>query len=248
MRSTLKKVGLSSSEAKKAATRAQDDKRIAQIAANADAYAREGKDVQTKLISLAIDDPEAVGFVLDWPEKYPAKDGEAYTDDVDKGTVPQLYQWDERWGYTTYSGTTFARTGCAPTALSMVYMGLTGKTDKTPYDMGQLAHADGYESPHNGTVGDFFTDDASKLGLSCQRLDIDAAALQSWLRQGGVVICNVGAGDFTDGGHFIVITGMDKKGKLTIRDPYSSVRSAKHWNTNRILGQTIALYGFTAAE
>lgn len=248
VKATLKKVGLSTAEANKAAKAAEDDKRISQIAANADAYKKEGKDVQTKLLELAADDPEAVDFVLNWPDRYPDDKGKSYDGKVKKGTIPQLYQWDERWGYTTYSGTTFARTGCGPTALSMVYMGLTGKTDKTPYDMGQLARADGYESPHNGTVGDFLTDDAPKLGLSCQKLDTDATALQSWLQQGGVVICNVGAGDFTDGGHFFVITGLDKKGKLTIHDPYSSVRSAKHWNVNRILGQTVALYGFTAAN
>lgn len=247
VKSALRNAGLSKAEATKGARLSQSDTRIAQIAGNADAYKKDGTEVQKKLLELAIDDPEAIDFVLDWPDRYPAASGEAYTDKVTKGTIPQLYQWDQRWGYTTYSGATFARTGCAPTALAMVYMGLTGNEDKTPYDMAQLAREDGYESPHDGTVGDFLTDDAEKLGLTCQTLVIDETALRTWLDQGGVIICNVGAGDFTDGGHFFVITGIDKKGKLTIHDPYSSVRSAKHWGINRILNQTIALYGFTAA-
>lgn len=244
----LKAAGIDGTVAQAAGKLSESDSRFAQIAQNIDAYRKDGAAVQKKLVKLAVDDPEAIDFVVNWPDSYPQKTGAAYDGTVKKGQIPQLYQWDERWGYTTYSSTSFALTGCCPTSLSMVYMGLTGKTDKTPYDMGVLAGKDGYESKNEGTVGDFLTNDASKLGLICEKIDIDSGTLKYYLKQGYVVICNVGAGDFTDGGHYFVITGLDGKGKLTINDPYSSVRAAKHWGIARVLNQTIALYAFTTAD
>lgn len=244
----LKDAGIDKTVAEQAGKLSESDSRFAQIARNIAAYRKDGTAVQKKLVKLAVDDPEAIDFVANWPEAYPQKTGAAYDGTVKKGQIPQLYQWDERWGYTTYSSTSFALTGCCPTSLSMVYMELTGKTDKTPYDMGVLAGKDGYESKNEGTIGDFLTNDASKLGLVCEKIDIDSGTLKYYLKQGYVVICNVGAGDFTDGGHYFVITGLDDKGKLTIHDPYSSVRSAKHWGIARVLNQTIALYAFTTAD
>lgn len=246
--SALKGAGIDNAVAEQAGKLSENDSRFVQIAENIDAYRKDGAAVQRKLVKLAVDDPEAIGFVTKWPDSYPQKAGTAYDGTVEKGQIPQLYQWDERWGYTTYSSTSFALTGCCPTSLSMVYMGLTGKTDMTPYDMGVLAGKDGYESKHEGTIGDFLTDDAAKLGLTCRKIDLDSDSLKYYLHRGYVIICNVGAGDFTDGGHYFVITGLDDQGKLTIHDPYSSVRSAKHWNIARVLNQTIALYAFTTPD
>ena len=53
--------------------------------------------------------------------------------------IPRFYQWDELWGYTVYSGTAFGLTGCCPTCLAMVYQGVTGNTDLSPYDLGEVA-------------------------------------------------------------------------------------------------------------
>lgn len=244
----LKGAGIDCTIAEQAGKLSEKDDRLGRIAQNIDAYRKDGSAVQKKLMKLAVDDPEAIDFVVGWPGSYPQKTGATYDGTVEKGQIPQLYQWDTRWGYTTYSGTSFALTGCCPTSLSMVYMGLTGKTDMTPYDLGVLAGKDGYESKNEGTIGDFLTDDATKLGLVCRKIDIDSGTLKYYLDRGYVVICNVGAGDFTDGGHYFVITGLDDQEKLTIHDPYSSVRSAKHWNIARVLNQTIALYAFTTPD
>jgi hypothetical protein len=187
--------------------------------------------------------------VANWPEAYPQKTGAAYDGTVKKGQIPQLYQWDERWGYTTYSSTSFALTGCCPTSLSMVYMELTGKTDKDA-----LRHGACWPEK-TATRARTRAPSATSLRTTrrswawvCEKIDIDSGTLKYYLKQGYVVICNVGAGDFTDGGHYFVITGLDDKGKLTIHDPYSSVRSAKHWGIARVLNQTIALYAFTTAD
>lgn len=223
------------------------DMRIAEIVNNAEAYAVDGAARQAKLFKLAAEEPDAIDYVHDLPESYPAKKGEAYKEDVAKGEIPLLMQWDQRWGYTTYCGSFFGATGCCPTTLSMVYMGLTGETDKTPYDMAQLSVKNGFAVDGEGTVSSFLTFAAPELGLGCEEFYPDADELLSYLEQGYPVIVNVGEGDFTDSGHFIVAVGVDENGKVIVNDPYSSVKSAKAWSADKIASQSIGMYAFYEA-
>lgn len=225
---------------------AQTSDDAAWVAAHPDAYAVDGDAVQYKLLKLAATEPEAVPFVRAFPDDYPAESALG-TDEPTAGEVPRLYQWDSRWGSTVYSSTTFALTGCCPTSLSMVYQGLTGKGDLSPYDMGERASAGGYETAFDGTDSSFLVNEAASLGLSCQEVAADARSVRSALEDGAVLICNVGPGDFTDNGHFFVITGIDGDGGLSINDPYSAVRSGKTWSVDEVLGQTKALWAYRLA-
>lgn len=219
---------------------------VAWIAAHPDAYAGDGEAVQHKLLKLAAVEPEAVPFVRTFPDAYPAESALG-TDDPASGEVPRLYQWDSRWGSTVYSSTAFALTGCCPTSLSMVYQGLTGKGDLSPYDMGKRASDGGYETAFDGTDATFLVNEAASLGLSCEALAADADSVRSALEGGAVLICNVGPGDFTDNGHFFVITGIDDEGNLAINDPYSAERSNRAWDVDTVLGQTIGLWAYRLA-
>lgn len=219
---------------------------VAWIAAHPDAYAGDGEAVQHKLLKLAAVEPEAVSFVRTFPDAYPAESALG-TDDPASGEVPRLYQWDSRWGSTVYSSTAFALTGCCPTSLSMVYQGLTGKGDLSPYDMGKRASDGGYETAFDGTDATFLVNEAASLGLSCEALAADADSVRSALEGGAVLICNVGPGDFTDNGHFFVITGIDDEGNLVINDPYSAERSNRAWDVDTVLGQTIGLWAYRLA-
>lgn len=216
------------------------------IAAHPQAYAVDGEAVQYKLLKLAATEPEAVSSVRQFPDAYPASEAGA-CDEARKGEVPRLYQWDSRWGFTVYSSTTFALTGCCPTALSMVYQGLTGKSDLSPYDMGVRAKQGGYMATFDGTDSSFLTNEAASLGLSCQPIGVDAGSLRSALESGAVVICNVGPGDFTDNGHFFVITGLADDGTLKVNDPYSAQRSDRTWSIDQVIGQTKALWAYRLA-
>lgn len=220
------------------------------IAENADSYATDGDAVQTKLLTLATNEPAAVGFVREWPDKYPQEQpsGDASTpsEEGSQTKVPRLYQWDTRWGYTVYSSTTFALTGCCPTAFAMVYQGVTGNTDKSPYDMGEMAGELGYATDYNGTEGTFLSEAASQLGFTCSSLDVVGENISTSLNEGNVLILNVGPGDFTTSGHYIVACGLTDDGHVIINDPYSSENSNKTWELGTLVGQTKAIYSFSA--
>ena len=177
------------------------------VASHPDSYTADGTAVQGKLLRLAGNEPEAASFVRDWPNMYPQDkpSGDASTPSAESKTnVPRLYQWDKRWGYTQYSSTTFALTGCCPTSFAMVYQALTGLTDKSPYDMGVIATNGGFETQYDGTDTKFLFSAAEQLGLTCNQLNPQPSNLTAPLSAGQVLIINVGPGDFTQNGHFIV--------------------------------------------
>lgn len=229
---------------------ASSNESLSWIASHPSDYATDGETVQAKLLTLAAKEPAAVSFVRDWPEKYPQEQasGDASTPSEEGSAtkVPRLYQWDTRWGYTEYSSTTFALTGCCPTAFAMVYQGVTGNTDKSPYDMGQLAAELGYATDYNGTEGTFLSEAASQLGFSCTSLDVVGENVATSLNEGSVLILNVGPGDFTTSGHYIVACGLTDDGEVIINDPFSSVNSNKAWALDTLLSQTTAIYSFSA--
>jgi hypothetical protein len=222
---------------------AQTDTDAAWIAAHPDSYTVDGSIVQYKLLKLAAVDPAARSFVREWPEKYPQETGEKASA-VNSGEIPLLHQWDKRWGYTLYCNTTFALTGCCPTSFAMVYQGLTGDNSQTPYTFGVWADEHGYMDEYNGTDTGFLWAAASAFGLNMDSVSVSSSSLISALNSGRVVICNVGPGDFTTTGHFIVITGLDSSGQLIINDPFSSVRSEKRWDADTVISQTKALWAF----
>ena len=170
------------------------------IAQNPDKFAMDGIEVQAKLLKLAADEPAAQQYVRNFVDKYPMKtpqNGQVKTVATGR-SIPRFYQWDELWGYTTYSGTAFGLTGCCPTCLAMVYQGITGNHDLSPYDMGELAVRDGYATEYEGTYASFLVDEAETLGLPVSSLDITEKALKNALQSNQAVIVNFAPGYFTE--------------------------------------------------
>ena len=228
------------------------------IAAHPSAFAIDGVEVQYKVLKLAADEPSAIDYVRNFPTSYPqesvnedkslAMSTSSPSSGVPDTSIPHFYQWDRRWGYTTYSGAAFGLTGCGPTSMAMVYQGLTGKTDKNPYDMGKFADEGGYMSEYEGTVGTFFTETAEQLGLECEELYPDVESLKSALDHDKVVIINLAPGYFTATGHYVVATGLAKDGKAIINDPYSVERSSQTWDLDLLASQAYVMYGYEKAR
>lgn len=160
------------------------------------------------------------------------------------GQLPYLYQIDEQWADEPYAGGTIAKNGCGPTALAMVYVYFTGATNMGPVEMCAFAEREGY-SQDGATLWSFMTEGAAQLGLHSEELPADPSRVISELRAGHPVICIMGPGDFTTTGHFIVLSGVDDEGNVTVHDANSAANSAKSWDVEDILAQCRCLWAFS---
>ena len=188
--------------------------------------------------------PEALEWAAEYFYYWDKQLDDDITADVEASDYPLLLQWDKRWGYRLYGNNYMANNGCGPTALSIVYAGLTGKSDMTPHDVAVYSINNGLYVPNVGTKWDMMLYGGQYLGLKVEELDLDAAKAKKALQDGKALICKVGPGDFTTGGHFIVVTGIDENNQVTIRDPNSRVRSEQTWDFGRIMGQTDFIWSY----
>lgn len=164
--------------------------------------------------------------------------------DVTAGEVPLLLQWDKRWGYAYYGTDYMGLNGCAPTALTIVYAGLTGNTDVNPYDMARYSEENGLYLSGQGTKWELMETGGRYLGLRVQRIWKDENAIRQALADGKLLTVRVGEGDFTDGGHFLVVCGIDENDMLEIRDPNSREKSGQLWEFERIMEQATCFWSF----
>ena len=162
-----------------------------------------------------------------------------------RGTVPALYQIDPQWADEPYAGGTIRENGCGPTCLSMVYVALTGNTDRDPAAMARFSEEGGHVAD-NMTAWTLMTDGAAQLGLTSTELPADAGSVRDELSQGHPIICSVRPGDFTQTGHFIVLVGIDTDGSVIVHDPNSAARTQQSWDLDRVLGQCANLWAFSA--
>lgn len=160
------------------------------------------------------------------------------------GQVPYLYQTDPAWSGLPYAGATVGESGCGPTCLAMVYICLTGSTDRDPVSLCALAERGGYVE-QGMTSWLFMTEGARELGISSRELPASASAVKDALTAGQPVICSMAPGDFTTTGHFIVLAGVDDQGRVIVRDPNSAERSSRLWDMGAILSQCRNLWAFS---
>lgn len=196
------------------------------------------------LVQLVERNPETEDFVLDYPKYKGLKDIDV-SKEVTKGEIPHFIQWDERWGYETYGNDFLAVTGCGPTSLSMVYCGLTGNTEWNPYRVAKMAEENGYYVEGSGSSWELMTSGAEKLGLTVSNVSFDREHILAALKDGHPIICVVGPGDFTDAGHFLVLTGADTDGKIKIKDPNSVIRTNETWELETLMAQIKNLWSYS---
>ena len=102
-----------------------------------------------------------------------------------KGEMPYLYQIDPQWADAEYCGGTFAEQGCGPTALTMVYVYLTGDTSYDPAQMAAFSTENGYATDGNGSAWTLMSEGAATLGLMDLGEHLDGA-LVDLMRRGGI--------------------------------------------------------------
>ncbi len=194
-----------------------------------------------ELIDMINKYPETTGFVLDYPF---LKDENFYIDTSDSGyetEVPLFLQWDKRWGYTPYGDDMIANAGCGPTCLSMVATHLLKDPSLNPKAIARFSEDYGYCAPGDGSYWSLIYEGGEMLGINVEEISLNEESIKNNLEAGNPIICLVGPGDFTHGGHFIVLTDY-VDGKIKINDPNSLVNSQKLWDYEDIQDQIDVLW------
>lgn len=212
------------------------DERIAAIRQDSKIY-------PDRLLEALANNPEMADFVEGYPNANHKVAGEL-TDRERKEPFPLFLQWDPRWGYASYGDNScIALSGCGPTCLSMVLYYLTGDESLTPDVIGEYSMQNGYYLSGTGTLWALFEDTAPIYGVKVNQPDASEWEMKAALDKGAVLVCSMGPGDFTAGGHFIVVYGYDKNGFM-INDPNCVARSRQTWTYDQISRQIKHLWVF----
>lgn len=131
------------------------------------------------------------------------------------------------WGPKMYSNhndknQTMANSGCGPTSAADVVATLKDPS-VTPWTLAQLSMEWGDRTYNSGTAWSFFKHvaDYYKFAKFVQTSNLDA--LKACLNAGGYVVCSMGPGYWTKGGHFICAWKYDST-YVYCNDPASSTR------------------------
>lgn len=192
--------------------------------------------------------PEAIAWPAEYFYYHDTIFDKSISADVTEGEFPVLLQWDKRWGYELYGTNFMGNNGCGPTALTIVYAGLTGKTDWNPYSLAMYSIEHDLYVPNVGTKWIFMEECGAYLGLTVDKIGEELELARPALEAGKVLVCKVGPGDFTSGGHFIVVTKLLEDNQVEVRDPNSREKSAVTWDFDQIIGQTDYVWAYSLSE
>lgn len=149
------------------------------------------------------------------------------------GEVPLYLQYDSKWGFLPVMGGNIASSGCSITSLAMV-ISYFHQQEILPSDVQEWAWAGGanpyYVAPY-GASWAIFPAAASNWDLTITPLGTDINAVVSKLQEGEIVIASCNPGTFTRSGHFIVLTGVDENGQITVNDPNDNPSKNFHEKT-----------------
>ena len=191
-------------------------------------------DYPPSLVALLERNPETAKFVLEYPvwEDVEYDLGE-YENSLQ---VPLFMQWDQRWGYEKYGSDVIGITGCGPTCLAMVGYYLTGDSWYTPENVAAFSWDRGYYAAGYGSSWTLISEGGVELGLEVTEIPLVKQRMTDNLEVGNPIILAMGPGDFTESGHYIVLTGMED-GKFRINDPNSRANSERLWSYEEIEDQ-----------
>lgn len=142
-------------------------------------------------------------------------------------------QGDGAWNQNGYC---IAKAGCGPTSMAVVITSLTGKW-VTPLDTAIWGYQHGFYS-REGSAHEMIPAMAAAYGIRCQGAGTDYQAIKKALKAGKPVVCLMGPGYFTRGGHFMVLVAIDNNDCVTVADVGSRARSAYKYRLADVIAQS----------
>lgn len=144
-------------------------------------------------------------------------------------------QLDKRWAGASYGDSSIGRSGCGPTSISIVISTLTGQAVDPPH-MAVWAYQNGYYCPGSGSYHSLIPGAAEEYGLTAKG-NLTAQEIVDALENGELVVAIMAKGHFTKNGHFIVLRGVTREGKILVADPASVERSNQKWDLSLIMNE-----------
>lgn len=155
--------------------------------------------------------------------------------------IPQLYQLDYTKAVCVYNGVkrSVSTSGCGATSLSMVIAYLTGDTEQSPYTLLREACQRGMYRG-DGLGRRQLAKLAKRHGVAGRWRRMDEDGLLETLRAGTPIIANMGQGEFTERGHYVVLRGVTADGLILVNDPASPERSRQAYPSALFVEQSRA--------
>lgn len=130
-----------------------------------------------------------------------------------------VFTWKER-------EITVEESGCGAACVAMVIGYFEPEEAPEPDEIMRLAGEMGLYHG-NGLGRDALRLLLAEYGVKGRWRKLDARAIENMLRKGKPIIEYVGAGYFTDGGHYIVLRGITEDGELLVADPNSEEKTTQ---------------------
>lgn len=198
-----------------------------------------------KMLEALANNPEMADFVAQYTGNEEIQNT-GLTEMEKEQPYPLFLQWDSRWGYAAYGdNSNIGLSGCGPASLAMVLYYLTGDETITPDKIAAYSMENGYYLSGTGTKWALITDFPALYGIRVKQLGLDEQKMISELAKGNMIICAMREGDFTAGGHFIVIYGYDSMG-FKVNDSNCVARSRKSWTFQEIKNQIKNIWSFAS--
>jgi hypothetical protein len=200
------------------------------------------------LESFGLVNAQEISLVENFQNEYGYYGDDANIDisgDYSNSEIPLFLQYDRRWGMFNYGRSgTISSSGCGPTSLAMIIVGLTGDLSVNPKVIADWSYTNGYRVEGVGSSWSLFSAGATNWNIECTEIPVTATAISNALREVKPLIISMGAGHFTNSGHFIVLRGITESGKILVNDPNSSERSQMEWSSQIIVNEAKGAWCF----
>jgi hypothetical protein len=146
------------------------------------------------------------------------------------------------YSYNNDPTATIQTSGCGPTSGAMILKSYGINTN--PIEMADYAFKNGFR-PYGGTSGGFFPSVGNAYGLDVQNFQSTDTAKQM-LMNNIPLVALMKKGDFTGGGHYVVISGYDPAtNTFTVNDSNSRPRSEQKWDWSKMGANATNFWSFS---